>query len=155
MIIKTKKRVTMYKNTKRFNVWDMGDKPAIINIGALASQNDSFRTALWTGTNMQITLMSVPSGGEVGLEIHHDTDQYVYIVDGYAMVEMGEDKKRLNYRQRVPSGYAIVIPESTWHNIKSIGKTPLKLYTIYSPPHHPKGTVDTTKADSDAREYGE
>jgi mannose-6-phosphate isomerase-like protein (cupin superfamily) len=145
----------MHKNSKRYTIRDMGDKPAIINISALAEQNDNFRTAIWSGTNMQITLMSLASGEETGVEIHPDTDQMISVVDGYAMVEMGTDQKRLNFRQRVPSGYTIIIPEATYHNVRSIGKAPLKLYTVYAPAHHPWGTVDKTRLDSVEREERE
>lgn len=98
--------------------------------------------------------MSIPVCGDIGLEMHSNLDQFICIEDGYALVMIGKSKAVLNYQQRVNSNHAVIIPAGTWHNIINIGKTPLKLYSIYAPPQHPFGTVHKTKeAAEDAGKY--
>lgn len=128
-----------------FDLMDYGAEPFIANINCLAKQNPYYRTALWTGSHLQVTLMSIPTHGDIGLEMHPNLDQFIRIESGYALVMMGKEKKLLNYHQRVNSNYAAIIPAGTWHNIINIGKSPLKLYSIYAPPQHPFGTVHKTK----------
>ena len=131
---------------------DNGGKPVVLNIDRLTKQNSNYRTALWTGNYLQVTLMSIPVRGEVGLEKHPDTDQFIRVERGRALVMMGESKSNLNRRSRADQNDAILIPAGTWHNIVNAGNTPLKLYSIYAPPHHPFGTVQKTKADADRAE---
>ena len=115
--------------------------------------HDNYRTALWTGENLQLTLMSIPVGGEIGLEIHTDTDQFIRVESGLALAEMGAEKDALTLRQRLDDRYAIMVPAGTWHNVTNIGTEPLKVYTLYAPPHHPHGTIQKTKAEADAAEH--
>lgn len=131
---------------------DHGPEPYAFNIERATRQNNNFRTAIWTGTHLQTTLMSIPVGGEIGLEIHHGVDQFLRIEQGVGLVQMGKSKNDLNYRMRVGNGFAIFVPTGTWHNLTNIGRIPLKLYSIYAPPQHPKGTVHQTKAIADAAE---
>ncbi len=131
---------------------DYGGKPLIVNIDRFTKLNQNYRTALWTGDHLQVTLMSIPVRGDIGLENHPDTDQFIRIESGHALVMMGNDKDNLNYRERVDGDYAVIVPAGTWHNIVNVGNTPLKLYSIYAPPHHPFGTVHKTKADAEADE---
>ena len=131
---------------------DYGGKPLIVNIDRFTKLNQNYRTALWTGDHLQVTLMSIPVRGDIGLENHPDTDQFIRIESGHALVMMGNDKDNLNYRERVDGDYAVIVPAGTWHNIINVGNTPLKLYSIYAPPHHPFGTVHKTKADAEADE---
>ncbi len=131
---------------------DFGPEPLIINIDRSAQINRNYRTALWTGQHLQATLMSIPVGGDIGLEMHDHLDQFIRIENGFALVEMGKQQNALNYRQRVNSSYAVFIPAGTWHNITNIGCTPLKLYSIYAPPQHPFGTVHQTKKAAIAAE---
>lgn len=126
---------------------DYGADPFIINIEKATKQNDNFRTTLWTGEHLQITLMSIKVGENIGLEIHPNVDQFIRIEQGTALVQMGDDKNNFNYERVVYDDYAIVIPAGKWHNITNIGNEPLKLYSIYAPPEHPKGTVHKTKED--------
>jgi len=136
------------------DIRDYGPEPLIVNIDCFTKQNPYYRTALWTGKLLQVTLMSIPVHGDIGLEIHSDVEQFIRIEDGCALVMMGKSKTLLNYRQRVNSNYAVIIPAGTWHNIINIGNTPLKLYSIYAPPQHPFGTVHETKeAAEDAEKY--
>ena len=132
---------------------DYGPDPFVTNIDKATRQNRNFRTALWTGRHLQLTLMIIPTGGEIGLEIHPETDQFIRIESGNGMVMMGPAKNRLNFQRPVSDGYAVFVPAGTWHNIINTGNRPLKIYTIYAPPHHPHGTVHATKDIADAQEH--
>lgn len=132
---------------------DYGPEPFLANIKKAALQNTNYRTALWTGRHLQLTLMSIPVGGEIGLEVHPDTDQLLQIEKGCGIAMMGAVKNQLNYQQSVCSGYAVFVPAGTWHNIVNTGNCPLKIYTVYAPPHHPHGTVQKTKAIADKEGY--
>ena len=128
---------------------DYGACPYAANIGRMARQNTNFRTALWTGCNLQMTLMSIPRCGEIGVEIHEDTDQFIRVEQGQAMVMLGKCESRLDMRQGLMQGDAVFVPAGTWHNIINIGKMTLKVSTVYAPPHHKAGTVHRTKADAE------
>lgn len=133
---------------------DWGEEPLIANMDCLARQNSDYRTALWTGKHLQVTLMSIPVCGDIGLEMHPDVDQFICIEDGCALVMMGKSKTCLNRRQRADRHCAVIIPAGTWHNIVNTGKTPLKLFSVYAPPQHPFGTVHITKeAAENAEKY--
>jgi mannose-6-phosphate isomerase-like protein (cupin superfamily) len=124
---------------------DYGPAPFVANIEDATLTNDYYRTALWTGEHLQTTLMSIPPGGDIGLEIHPDTDQFIRIEDGQGLTQMGSSKTHLTFKQTVFKDSAVFVPAGTWHNITNIGTKPMKLYTIYAPPHHPHGTVHPTK----------
>lgn len=128
---------------------DLGGGPMAVNIDRATKENSNFRTALWTGKYLQVTLMSIPVGGDIGLEMHQDVDQFLRIESGLAQVMMGKDKNRLDFRRRADSNYAIVVPAGRWHNIVNIGNVPLKVYSIYAPPQHPFGTVHRTKHEAE------
>lgn len=132
---------------------DYGPKPFVTNIDSAVMRNNNYRRALWTGKYLQLTLMSIPVGGEIGLEVHPDTDQFIRIENGYGLAMMGSEKNSLNYQRPVKGGFAVFVPAGTWHNILNTGRTPLKLYTVYAPPHHPHGTVQATKAIADEQEH--
>ena len=127
---------------------DYGPNPYVINIEAATKQNNNYRTALWTGNYLQMTLMSIPVNGDIGLEMHPDTDQFLRIECGRGIVKMGRNKNDLSFQKNVSPGYAIFVPAGTWHNLMNTGNVPLKLYSIYAPPHHPHGTVQKTKKDA-------
>lgn len=131
---------------------DYGKQPFVVNIEEAAERNRTFRTALWTGNNLQVTLMSIGVGEDIGLEVHPNVDQFLRIEEGQGIVQMGDRKNQLDYKKRVFEDYAIMVPAGKWHNLINTGNTPLKLYTIYAPPEHPFGTVHQTKADAIAAE---
>ena len=131
------------------DIKDYGNDPLIVNIDCLTKRNRFYRTALWTGDHLQVTLMSIPVGGDIGLEIHNNLDQFIRIESGTALALMGKSRSSLSYRQTIDSNYAVIIPAGTWHNIVNTGNTPLKLYSIYAPPQHPFGTIYQTKADAE------
>lgn len=132
---------------------DYGPDPLIINIDKATIQNTNYRTAIWTGKYLQLTVMSIPVGGEIGLEVHPETDQFIRIEKGIAKAMLGFSKNQLTCQHEVRDGFAILVPAGTWHNIVNIGTCPLKIYTLYAPPHHPHGTIQTTKAQADAEEH--
>ena len=134
------------------NQQDLGPKPALINIHSEALCNNHFRTAIWTGEHLQVTLMSIPVGGEIGLEMHDHLDQLIKIESGCANVYMGNCKQQVKLAGKANANYAILIPAGTWHNIINASSQPLKVFSVYAPPQHPFGTVHKTKFDSDLSE---
>lgn len=131
---------------------DMGAKPTVVNIHKETLCNTAFRTAIWTGEYLQVTVMSIPVGGEIGLEFHDNLDQFLRIESGCASVYMGKSKHEVKFYGKFNADYAIIVPTKTWHNIVNAGAYPLKLYSVYAPPKHPFGTVHETKLDADLAE---
>ena len=109
--------------------------------------NETFRTVVFTGEHLQLTVMSIEPGGEIGEEVHEDRDQFLRIEGGSARVVLGEDT------QDVEDDWAVVVPSGVRHNVVNTGDRPLKVYSLYAPPEHPDGTVHRTKADADAAEH--
>lgn len=142
-----------YENNKNNDLMDYGSNPLAINISLATKINNTFRTALWTGEYLQATLMSIKPGEDIGLELHDDFDQFIRIETGNGIIMMGNNKDKLDYRKNVYDGFGIFIPAGTWHNLVNTGNRPLKLYSIYAPPHHPKGTVHRTKAEAEEAEH--
>lgn len=138
-----------YYNMNPNYIRDYGPEPFVMNINEVTKQNNNFRTALWTGNHLQVTLMSINVGESIGLEIHPDVDQFIRIEQGYGLVQMGNNKNNLNFERKVYDDFAIIIPAGKWHNLTNIGNVPIKLYSIYAPPNHPKGTIHRTKADAE------
>lgn len=131
---------------------DYGPEPFAVNIMEATKQNDAYRTTLWTGSHLQLTLMSIKVGEDIGLEVHPDLDQFIRIEEGQGLVKMGDSKYNLDFQTNVYDDFAFIIPAGKWHNLINTGYTPLKLYSIYAPPQHPYGTVHETKADAQAAE---
>jgi mannose-6-phosphate isomerase-like protein (cupin superfamily) len=124
----------------------------VINIEEAAKQNDTYRTALWTGSHLQLTLMSIKVGENIGLEIHPNTDQFIRIEEGEGIVKMGDRRDELNFQKKVENDSVFIVPAGKWHDLVNTGNKPIKLYSIYAPPKHPRGTVHETKADAEAAE---
>ena len=117
-------------------------------IEELALRNNFFRKVLFTAKNSQLVLMCLQPGEDIGDEVHPNVDQFFRIERGEAAFVLDETKERL-----VHDGDAIVVPAGTYHNVINTSKTEQsKLYTIYSPPNHPDGTVHKTKTDAEAAE---
>jgi len=141
-----------YPNACRNVLTDYGPHPYVANINGITKENNTFRTALWTGSNLQVTLMSLNVGEDIGLEVHPNVDQFLRIEQGQGIAKMGPSKDNLNLERNVYDDSAIIVPAGTWHNLINTGNIPLKLYSIYAPPNHPYGTVHVTKADALAEE---
>jgi mannose-6-phosphate isomerase-like protein (cupin superfamily) len=131
---------------------DYGLEPFVVNIEEATKQNNTFRTALWTGTHLQVTLMSINVGEDIGLEVHPDLDQFIRIEEGQGVARMGDSRDNLDFQREVYDDFVIIIPAGKWHNLINTGDRPLKLYSIYAPPEHPRGTVHETKAIAEAAE---
>ena len=128
---------------------DYGPNPFVVNIEEATKINNYFRIALWTGNHLQLTLMSINAGEDIGLEMHPNLDQFIRIEQGQGLVMMGNTPDRLDYRANVRDDFAFIIPAGKWHNLINTGCVPLKLYSIYAPPQHPFGTVHKTKKDAE------
>ena len=131
---------------------DYGPNPYVVDIEELTLENTNFRTAAWTGSNMQMTLMSIEPGDDIGLEVHEDHDQFLRIEEGTARVEMGPSEDELKAWD-AEDDFAIFVPAGVWHNIINTGDGPLKLYSIYAPAEHEHGTVHETKAIAEEAEH--
>jgi mannose-6-phosphate isomerase-like protein (cupin superfamily) len=131
---------------------DHGPQPYVVNINDVTMQNNNFRTALWTGTHLQLTLMCIPPGESIGLEVHPYTDQFLRLESGQGLVQMGPSRDHLPLRQTVFADSAVFVPAGVWHNMTNIGREPIRLYSIYAPPNHPYGTVHPTKAIAEREE---
>jgi len=132
---------------------DYGPLPFTVDLTKATLNNNNFRTALWTGEHLQLTLMTVPVDESIGLEVHHDVDQFLFIMDGSATAQMGDREDNLVLQYPVFLGHAVFVPAGVWHNLTNTGNRPLKLFTIYAPPEHAHGTVHRTKAIAEAEEH--
>ncbi len=130
---------------------DYGPEPFVFNIEEATKQNNYFRIALWTGCYLQLTLMSIRVGEDIGLERHPDVDQFIRIEEGQGLIKMGDRKDCLDFQRNVFDDYAVIIPAGKWHNLINTGNKPLKLYSIYAPPEHPHGTLHETKRDAEEK----
>ncbi len=128
---------------------DHGSEPYVTNVEQMAINNRSFRMAIWTGCNVQMTLMHIPIKGEIGLEMHEDVDQMIRVEQGRAMVIMGECRCKMKLCQALRKSDVVFVPAGTWHNIINVGRSPLKLSSIYAPPNHPKGTLQMEKDEEE------
>ncbi len=130
---------------------DEGPDPFVANIEAATLENQNYRTTVWTGKNLQVTVMAIQPGHDIGLEVHEDHDQFLRIEEGSAQVFMGPNEHELE-SWTANNDDAVIVPAGTWHNLVNAGDTPLKVYSIYGPPEHPHGTVHHTKEEADAAE---
>ena len=118
------------------------------DIEKLTEENEYFRQVLFTGKYTQLVVMCLQPGEEIGNEVHHTVDQFFRIEEGEARFIFGGTEEHV-----VKSGDAVIVPAGTFHNvINSSTKEQLKLYTLYSPPNHPDGTVHKTKEEAEAAE---
>lgn len=122
------------------------------NIEKLTVANTNFRTVVYTGKHSQLTVMSIPPGGEVGWEAHGHLDQFLRLEQGKARLDFGKTEDSVDESHEVQDAWAFIVPAGVWHNVVNTGDEDLRLYSIYSPPEHPDGTVHRTKADADADE---
>ena len=127
---------------------DRGKQPVVENIEAMTVENENFRTTIWTGEKLQVTVMSIEPGDDIGLEIHEGIDQFLRIESGSGVCKMGPKEDDLSFEKPVKDDDAIFVPVDTWHNVENTGDVPLKLYTIYAGPDHVKGTVHPTHEDA-------
>jgi mannose-6-phosphate isomerase-like protein (cupin superfamily) len=116
----------------------------VSNIEKDTVDNENFRKVLYTGKNTQLVLMTLQVGQDVGEETHDDTDQFFRVDSGSGQVVIDGNTKDIS------DGFAIVVPQGAKHNVINTGKKPLKMYSLYSPPHHQDGIIHKTKAEAQA-----
>jgi len=129
---------------------DIGPQPQSFDLEQQTRENRNYRTVAWSGRYLQVTLMSIPVGGDIGLEAHPETDQFLRLDAGRGRVQMGPAKDRLTFERDVSDGWCVLIPAGTWHNVVNIGKEPMQVYAIYAPAHHKPGKIHETAADAAA-----
>jgi len=111
--------------------------------------NRDFRHVLYTGHHLQLVLMTLQPGEEIGAEVHEDRDQFFRFEEGSGAVDIDDNS------YQVADGSGVVVPAGARHNVRNTGDGPLKLYTLYGPPEHKDGVVQSTKAEADARHHDE
>lgn len=117
------------------------------DLAALTAANDAFRRVVVTGDRMQLAVMTIEPGGEVGEEVHEGTDQFLYFTEGEGDAVLDGE------RCPVPTGGYVFVPAGTRHNFVNTGSGPLRIATTYAPPEHAPGTRHATKAEADADEH--
>jgi mannose-6-phosphate isomerase-like protein (cupin superfamily) len=115
-------------------------------IATIAEGSADFRRVLWTGQRTQLVIMTIPVGGEIGEEVHEDTDQILTFVSGTGEADVAGET------WTVAQGDLVAVPAGTRHNFRNTGAIPLVLYTVYGPPEHAEHTVHATKEDADVAE---
>ena len=119
------------------------------NIETLTAANGDFRRVLYTGKHLQLVLMTLQPGEEIGSEVHEDRDQFFRFEEGSGVVDID------GVENAVEDGSGVIVPSGVRHNVRNTGGRPLKLYTLYGPPEHKDGITQATKADADARHADE
>ena len=119
------------------------------NIETLTTGNSDFRRVLYTGGHLQLVVMTLPPGCDIGAEVHEDRDQFFRFEDGEGEVDIDDNT------YKVEDGSGIIVPAGARHNVRNTGGQPLKLYTIYGPPEHKDGVVQATKEEAEARHHDE
>lgn len=115
------------------------------NIEKRAVENEDFRRVLYTGHHLQLVLMTLQPGDEIGEEIHEDRDQFFRIEEGSGVVDID------GVPNQVQDDFAVIVPAGARHNVRNTSNVPLRLYTIYGPPEHLDAIVQSTKAEADLR----
>ena len=123
------------------------------NVEQATLDNENFRTVVFTGDHTQLTVMKLGPGEDIGREVHDNLDQFLRIEKGRGRVELSESEDQTGETHEVGDDWAIIVPAGVWHNVINIGDDELKLYSLYSPPEHPDGTMHKTRAESDAAEH--
>jgi mannose-6-phosphate isomerase-like protein (cupin superfamily) len=142
--------MTYDRKEYQMTIQDIGPQPQSFNLEAETVENPNYRTVAWSGRYLQLTLMSVPVGSDIGLEMHPETDQFLRLDAGLGRVQMGRTRDNLEFEQEVSDGWCILVPAGTWHNVTNIGNEPMQVYAIYAPAHHQPGKVQATAADAAA-----
>jgi mannose-6-phosphate isomerase-like protein (cupin superfamily) len=122
------------------------------NVELETLDNETFRTVVFTGDHTQLTVMSLKAGEDIGRERHDGIDQFLRIESGRARVELSRSEDTIDETHDVEDDWAIIVPAGVWHNVVNTGEGELKLYSLYSPPEHPDGTVHRTKEEAEAAE---
>lgn len=124
----------------------LGSNVEHFTIADIAKENSNFRKTIWTGEHAQIVLMTVPAGGEIGDEVHENTDQILTFISGSGEADLNGES------HPIEAGDQCAVPAGAQHNFRNTGDEPLVLYTVYSPPEHAADAQSATKAEADAAE---
>lgn len=124
------------------------------NVERATLENDTFRTVLYTGEHVQLTVMRLAQGEDIGREAHPRLDQFLRIESGTGRVEFGWSEDVIEETYDVEDDWAIIVPAVVWHNVVNTCDADLKLYSLYAPPEHPDRTVHRSKAEAGAAEHG-
>lgn len=127
---------------------DVGPECQSFNLEQATRENKNYRTVAWSGRYLQVTLMSIPVGGDIGLEMHPDTDQFLRLDAGRGRAQIGSSKDKLTFDKEVSDGWCVLIPAGAWHNVTNIGDDPMQVYAIYAPAHHKPGKIHKTAAEA-------
>ncbi len=119
------------------------------DIEELTEANEDFRRVLYTGEYLQLVLMTLQPGEEIGEEVHVDRDQFFRIEEGEGIIDID------GRENEVEDDIAVIVPAGSRHNVRNTGDEPLRFYTLYGPPEHKDGIVQVTKAEADARHHDE
>ncbi len=119
------------------------------NIERLTLENEHFRRVLYTGEHLQLVLMTLQPGEEIGEEVHPDRDQFFRIEEGEGAIDID------GRENRVEDDFAVIVPAGARHNVRNTGSAPLRFYTIYGPPEHKDAIVQSTKAEAEERHHAE
>jgi mannose-6-phosphate isomerase-like protein (cupin superfamily) len=111
--------------SKASRIKDIGPDPQSFDIESATKENASYRSVAWSGRYLQVTLMSIPVGEDIGLEAHPETDQFLRLDAGEGRVQMGPAKDKLTFEKDVSDGWCVLVPAGTWHNITNIGSEPM------------------------------
>ena len=142
-------------NTATNRIKDIGPQPQSFDIERATKDNTDYRSVAWSGRYLQVTLMSIPVGGDIGLEAHPETDQFIRLDAGSGRVQMGPEKDKLKFDREVADGWCVLVPAGTWHNITNTGTAPMQVYTVYAPVHHAPDKVQATAAAAEADQNDE
>ena len=129
---------------------DIGPDPQSFDLEEATRANRNYRTVAWSGRYLQMTLMSIPPGSDIGLEVHPDTDQFLRLDAGRGRAQVGPAKDQLTFDKDVSDGWCVLIPAGSWHNVTNTGDEPMQLYVIYAPAHHKPGKIHTTASEAAA-----
>jgi mannose-6-phosphate isomerase-like protein (cupin superfamily) len=119
------------------------------NIEQRTVENDNFRQVIYTGKHLQLVVMTLPPGCDIGEEVHDDRDQFFRFEEGKGVVDID------GVENPVEDDFAVIVPAGARHNVRNTGSGPLRLYTVYGPPEHLDGVIHATKADAEARHHDE
>jgi len=131
-------------------IHDIGPKPQSFDLEQATQTNTNYRSVAWSGRYLQVTLMSIPVGSDIGLEMHPETDQFLRLDAGRGRVQIGTAKDRFTLEEEVSDGWCILVPAGSWHNVTNIGKEPMQIYAIYAPAHHKPGKIHEAASDAAA-----
>ena len=136
-------------------ITDIGPQPQAFDLEQATRENRNYRSVAWSGRHLQVTLMSIAVGRDIGLEMHPDTDQFLRLDAGRGRVQIGPAKDQLTFEAEVADGWCMLIPAGSWHNVSNIGDEPMQIYAIYAPAHHKPGKIHRTSSEAAADENDE